>query len=225
MAIDVVTEEIAANLEEAAEATRKLTAAPAGFFFVGLIVGAGIGFYYGHRMLKEKIKDEAFRDSEDELDRMREEYQIRTAAVRKPAVEALIKEKGYAAAPPDHNPEPAEVRVEGQWNWEIELASRDEDAPYVIHLREFEEPYDGYNRVSYTYYSGDDVLVDEDETPLAHGDLIVGQKNLKFGHGTEDPDTVFVRNDKLELLIEISRDPGSYEEKVLGLERNESDSD
>lgn len=220
MAIDVVTEEIASNLEEVAEATRSLTAYPAGFFFAGLITGAAIGFYYGHRMFKEKIRDEAFRESQAELEKIREEYQIRTAAVRKPAVDDLIKEKGYVPASSVPEPEVVEVdpRVDGDWNWEEEIASRNPDEPYVIHLREFEEPNDGYSRVNYTYYAGDDVLVDEDEHPLPHGDLIVGQQNLKFGHGTEDPDTVFVRNDKLELLMEISRSPGIYEEDVLGLE-------
>lgn len=218
MAIDVVTEEIASNLEEAAEVTRKLTAYPAGFFFTGLIVGAGIGFYYGHRMFKEKIRAEAFHESEAELERMREEYQIRTAAVRKPAVEELIREKGYAPAEVEEVP-PADL----DWDWNKEVTSRTEDEPYVIHLREFEEPTEGYNRVTYTYYAIDDVLVDEDEKPLPHGDMIVGQNNLKFGYGTEDPDTVFVRNDKLELLMEICRSPGSYEEDVLGLEQHEPD--
>ena len=49
-------------------------------------------------------------------------------------------------------------------------------------------------------------LYEEDEQPLPHGDLIVGQDNLKCGHGTDDPDVVFVRNDKLQLEMEICRD-------------------
>jgi hypothetical protein len=109
------------------------------------------------------------------------------------------------------------------WDYGAELSERSPDAPYVIHQDEFNQGQIGFNKVAYTYYAGDDVLVDEDEIPLPHSDLIVGQDNLKFGHGTDDIDVVFVRNDKLQLDMEICRSPESYEEKFLGLEREVED--
>jgi hypothetical protein len=74
--------------------------------------------------------------------------------------------------------------------------------------------------VTYTYYSGDDVLVGEDERPIPHGDAVVGQGNLKFGHGTDDENVVYVRNDQLRLEMEICRTNSSFEEEVLGLEHD-----
>ena len=109
------------------------------------------------------------------------------------------------------------------WNYPEELANRTADYPYVIHQDEFKHGEAGYVQASYTYYAGDDVLVDDDGIPLPHGDQVVGQDNLKWGHGADDIDVVFVRNDKLEMEMEICRSPNSYEEEILGHDRNETD--
>lgn len=99
------------------------------------------------------------------------------------------------------------------WSYPRELESRSANAPYVIHQDEWSEGERGYSKVTYTYYEPDDVLVDEaDEKPVPHGDLIVGQDNLKFGHGTDNEDVVFVRNDRLEIDIEICRSRKSYDD-------------
>jgi hypothetical protein len=82
----------------------------------------------------------------------------------------------------------------------------------------------GYRQVNYTYYSLDDVLVGEDEEhPLPHADIIVGVNNLQFGHGTDDDDVVFVRNNEYQLEMEICRLNKSFEEEILGIENSEDD--
>jgi hypothetical protein len=98
----------------------------------------------------------------------------------------------------------------------------------VIHQDEFHSSADGvnrddYTRIVYTYYAGDDVLVDMDNHPVPHGDLIVGQDNLKFGHGTDDEDVVFVRNEGRKLEIEICRTQDRYDVMVLGIDPDEAD--
>lgn len=109
------------------------------------------------------------------------------------------------------------------WSYPQEMENRTEEQPYVIHQDEYTAATKGYSRVTYTYYEPDGVLVDEaDERPVPHGDLVVGQENLKFGHGTDDADVVFVRNDRLEIDIEICRSSKSYEEEVLGSSDNEN---
>ena len=46
----------------------------------------------------------------------------------------------------------------------------------------------------------------------------VGQDNMKrFGHGCDDPNVVFIRNEKLATDFEVLRHNGSYAEEVLGL--------
>jgi hypothetical protein len=123
-------------------------------------------------------------------------------------------------------PPPAHTPIE--WDYSAELASRTPNAPYVIHQDEFHSSADGvnrddYTRIVYTYYAGDDVLVDMDNHPVPHGDLIVGQDNLKFGHGTDDEDVVFVRNEGRKLEIEICRTQDRYDVMVLGIDPDETD--
>jgi len=249
-AIEEVAEEVATNLEEIAEVTRRVNGKSVGLVLGGVVVGAALGFYFGRKWNKEKLRAEAYEESKAEVEKIREAYFAR----EKPSVEELIEEKGYSTAVdvievvveperptrppvPTQEPLPPPVRAPmpevvpearsavGVWNYAEELRARTPEYPYVIHQDEFVEGTPGYSKVTYTYYAGDDVLCDEDERPLPHADIIVGRDNLKFGYGTDDEDVVFVRNQKLEIEMEICRTPKSYEEEVLGLERNDSEPD
>lgn len=113
-----------------------------------------------------------------------------------------------------------ENRPKDEWDWHKERANRSPVRPYVIHEDEREEMH-AYQGVTYTYFEDDDVLVNEREEILDKEDRekIIGEANLeKFGHGTDDDDTVYVRNDRLEMVIEICRSPNSYAEEVHGFE-------
>ncbi len=247
MAIEEIAEEVATNLEEVAEATRRINASAVGYVFGGVLIGASLGFYFGRRWNREKLRAEAFAESAAEVEKIREVYQQKTlAASPKPSVEEVIEERGYSTIEPpafvileDKRPLPAPVPVSAPpvvtyeggkekdqgWDYAAELRTRDPEVPYIIHQDEFNNSETGYSKVVYTYWAGDDVLCDEDGTPLPHADLVVGLDNLKFGHGSDDIDVVFVRNQKIEVEMEICRNPGSYEEEVLGLERNDSATD
>jgi hypothetical protein len=244
MAIDTAVEEVASNLEEIAEATRRINTKSAGFVLGGLAIGFGIGFYVGRRWNREKLRAEAFEQSAEEVERIRQAYfhkdqeeekpstpVVVVAVPEKPSAEDVIQERGYARPlkppvpglvdPRTVSAPPPQLPV---WDYQREIAGRLDGEPYVIHQDEFSGNETGYNQTTYTYYAGDDVLVDDDNGhPLPHGDVIVGQNNLRFGHGTDDIDVVFVRNDKLQLEMEICRVHDSYEEKVLGLENSEPD--
>ena len=105
------------------------------------------------------------------------------------------------------------------WDQQAELRRRSPDHPYVIHYDERDE-FEGYSEMTLTYYEADDVLCNErDEivTPEER-DRLVGEKNLeRFGHGSNDPSIVYVRNDSLELMMEVVKSPNSYAEEVHGL--------
>jgi hypothetical protein len=239
MAIDTVVEEVADNLEELSEATRRINTNSVGFFVGGMAVGFAIGFYWGYKFNREKIRAEAFKQSEAEVEMIREIYQQKTvAATPKPSVDEVIEEKGYGRPLPAPVPglvepkrayEPPTITDLGKdrnigWDYKTELEGRLAGQPYVIHQDEFSNHETGYSQTTYTYYDVDDVLVDEGNGhPLPHADIIVGVDNLKFGHGTDDVDVVFVRNDRLELEMEICRVHDSYEEKVLGIDPDETD--
>lgn len=241
--VEIVAEEVADNLEEIAEVTRRLNANHIGLVLGGVAIGAAVGFYFGYRFNKEKLRAEAFAESEKQVEQIREVYQQKAVAAEpKPTVEQVMEQRGYSMAAEEMpRPLPAPVPITPHpvsappvvvtesggkdkndgWDFPTEIAQRSPDEPYVIHQDEFTESIPGYSHVTYTYYAEDDVLVDEgDGHPLPHADLIVGVQNLKFGHGADDINVVFVRNDRLQTEMEICRSPHSYEESVLGLERD-----
>jgi hypothetical protein len=248
MATAAVAEEIATNLEEVAQATRRIDPRAIGFFGGGLSVGFVVGFFFGYRWNREKIKAEAFAESKAEVDKIREIYQQKAVAAQpKPSVEVVVEERGYAVATEEEEERPLKPPVPGVkapppvtvkappvviydggksnmqgWNFDEEVAGRVDGEPYIIHMDERNEN-PGYSSVVYTYWAEDDVLTDEDNRPLPHAQEVVGINNLRFGHGSDDIDVVFVRNDELEIEMEICRLAKSYAEEILGHERPQED--
>jgi hypothetical protein len=126
--------------------------------------------------------------------------------------------------------DPAEIVVEHQpnfiniftnegtinWDYEEEKENRSMDKPYILHQDEYFAKETEYSQSTLTYYSGDDILVDEQEVPIYNYKAVVG--DLQFGHGSDDPNVVYVRNDKLSGEYEVIKDSGLYEIEVLGNE-------
>lgn len=106
--------------------------------------------------------------------------------------------------------------TDSEWNYEKELSNRSSSEPYVIHKDEFYEQSTDYSQLTLTYYAGDDILVDEDDTPVYNHVQVVGP--MQFGHGSGDPNVFHVRNDKRKAEYEILKDPGMYSKEVLGLD-------
>jgi hypothetical protein len=109
---------------------------------------------------------------------------------------------------------------EDKWDYHEELKTRSPDIPYVIHIDESNE-MEGYQQVTLTYYDSDDVLCNERDEIVDHGaerDRLVGERNLNlFGHGSGQPDVVYIRNDRLEIVFEVCRSEGSFSEEVHGI--------
>ena len=234
---ETVVEEVATNLEEVAEATRRINALAVKYTTVGMVAGFAVGFYFGHKLMKAKIHAEVLKEAEEQIEQIREYYKQRITREEKPDLEQIVEERGYATEPERllRPPvpiivQPPVVVIDGtqpsedpDWIWPREMASRSPEQPYIIHEQEFMGNETGYSQTQYMYYAGDNMLVDTDDKPVVNGDQIVGPDNLRFGHGSEDANVVFVRNEKLELEMEIARDPGSFEEIVLGKTRPDED--
>lgn len=142
-----------------------------------------------------------------------EDEPIETEAIEEPESEL---ERNVFAQHGDDTKSPDE------WDWHKERSRRSPKRPYIIHVDEREEQQ-AYRDVSLSYYEDDDVLAhNDDENTIIdeeEREKLVGEANLdKFGHGSGDPDVVFVRNDELEIDIEINRSPNSYAEDVHGFE-------
>lgn len=101
------------------------------------------------------------------------------------------------------------------WDYEEEERNRqDPTKPYIIHVDEFFANEKGYIQSTLQYYQGDNILCDEQDVPVYNPEKIVGK--LEFGHGSNDPNVVYVRNEKLEVEWEILLDHGHFQTEVLG---------
>lgn len=209
--------------------------------FVGVLSAVG-GFAAGGFFIDRRLRKQYERIAEEEIDQMRDHFRARLFAKdEKPNLDELakvVKEENYSSnadepAPPGEPNAPAvpeEVRnvfedqkPEDDWDWEAEKQLRDAqpERPFVIHIDEKGE--NDYDETTLTYYAGDDVLCSSDDTVIDNPDGIVGVINLdKFGHGSNDRNIVYVRNNNLAIDIEVVRSDKTYAEEVHGFKHEET---
>ena len=160
------------------------------------------------RAIEEAIRNEQRNDPAD-------------IEVDEPTLEHIEKivAAGLTPTHADYDPKNvfAAVSADDNWDYEIELANRTEDKPYVIHRDEFWTNENDWDQSSLTYYSGDDILVDQEETPIYNRDQVVGEMPPKFGHGSGDANCVHIRNPKFMSEYEVLLHDGAYSEVVLGI--------
>ena len=94
--------------------------------------------------------------------------------------------------------------------------------PFVITSEEFNDSEVGFNQVSLTYFAGDEILADEDDSPILEVEETVGDA---LEHFDENENVVFVRNTRIDLDFEITRSFGKYGEEVAGLGEEPKHSD
>lgn len=108
------------------------------------------------------------------------------------------------------------------WDYSEEVKSRSEDSPYVIHKDEYTEGKEGYEQHTLTYFEGDDVLGDERDRVIEDQDETIGVANLsKFGHGSGDPNIVYIRNEEMKVDIEVVHSDGKFATEVHGFQDDE----
>ena len=161
-------------------------------------------------------EDQRYTDAEQAAIDAANEAAARAERAEEAAEEAaeVVKRNIFHAGPID------------EWDWEVEKTIREEghdEVPYVLHRDEYFENEQGWDQLTLTYFEGDDVLADDHDVPVDDQDAMVGLGNLaKFGHGSGDPNTVYVRNPELHLEIEIIHSDGRFSEQRRGIPtRNE----
>lgn len=131
----------------------------------------------------------------------------------------------------DQEPDVAQTTVsifgdneEDVWDWEEEGDLRTnlqfEGAPYILHVDEFMAKETPYAQTTLTYYEGDEILVDDKSVPVYNISEVIGD-NLRFGHGSNDRNMLYIRNDHLRMEFEVIRDRGYYQQEVLGIDIDE----
>lgn len=167
------------------------------------------------RPVEEIVKDRGYASSDDEEDTP-PPMAVRPPVVVKPATPEPNVPRPFPQA--EERNVFQEAQVEHEWDYQRELRRRSPDIPYVIHIDEREE-MDGYDSVTLTYYEGDDVLCNERDEIVDPDERnnVVGDGNLeRFGHGSNDPVIVYIRNDRLEIIYEVIRSPHRFAEEVHG---------
>lgn len=108
------------------------------------------------------------------------------------------------------------------WDHEAELKKREEsDGPYILHITEFMENDSDYPQISLTYYTEDEVVVDDDDKPVYNYHDVLGIDNLRFGHGSTQDGVVYIRNEKRKADFEVLKFEGHYATERLGLRMDE----
>lgn len=87
------------------------------------------------------------------------------------------------------------------------------DKPYVISEWQFTYGKQHYTKVSLEYLCLDDTVLDEDETELDQ--TFIGPENLR-AFETDDCDSIFIRNDQLQIDYELMWVEASYVHDILG---------
>lgn len=111
--------------------------------------------------------------------------------------------------------------LDEDWDYDAELAARNPMEPYVIHQDEFMADEMDFRQETLTYYAGDDIMVDTDDTPIYNYTGMMGE--LKFGHGSKDKNVVYIRSEVLHMEWEILLHQGFFEQEVLGLKLEAED--
>lgn len=214
-------------------------------FGLGLLIGSVSGLAVGYFVVRKRLETKYEQYAQDEINQMRDHYlKKEKASEPKPDLSDRVQALGYAgvktpevqaagAVVLPHMPEdvveeeaPAVNNVfpdtPDTWNFETEVVSRTAEEPYIIHKDEFHQGnFQGeeHERATLTYFAEDDVLIKEDDQRIPDIDEHVGLENLeKFGHGSGDPNVVYIRNHVMKVDFEVLRSQGSYSAEVLGVE-------
>lgn len=110
--------------------------------------------------------------------------------------------------PPDQDPEDLDDGVE-------DVGPRGPERPYVIETVEWYTNNTNYDQVTLVYWADDEVLVDDAGRVIHEVETVVGNTNLhRFGFLSDNVDIVYVRNEKLKVDYEITKDERNYSEVV-----------
>jgi hypothetical protein len=246
-AAETVAEEAAEFAEKARGfSSREITLFATGVFW-GTACGCVAGYFWTKGRLETKYQQLA--DAEiAEMRRWREENttEVTTHSEDKPELSQVVKELGYKddqriaydkveQEPPMEPqqeeeaprnvfeiPQPTQEELEPDWDYATEVKNRTNEDPFIIHRDEWNEGESNFDQISLTYFEGDDTLANERDKVIEDQDKVIGLGNmLKWGHGSGDPNVIYVRNPVLALDIEVTRSLGTYASEVHGLQEED----
>lgn len=200
-----------------------------GSFVVGALLGAALGFGAGYLVGRLLANRESEARITSEVQAVKAHYRAKANTARKgdnPLERiATMGEDGGADAEDDEENDPLLAGInddpygaleedDGFTEVHPEPGTRE---PHIISRDSFlEEERELQQKISITYYDGDDTLVDERDVPMRDLAPTVGEDFWQhFGELSEDAEVLYIRNRRLQIDFEITRDERSYTEVVL----------
>lgn len=212
----------------------------AGAFLAGGLVGAAVGFKLAERRLMGEFEEavEHERSSIAAMYAARQPYASPQEAVEDlmnvpeviEAVESTIEATSREPVA-YHKIKPSSVQVQQEEKPEPPAPVQeknifeDQTEPpeiYVISQLEYEHGGGDNEKASLMWYVEDSVLADVSDDTFDVPEDVVGNCLNHFGLESDDKNTVYVRNTKIAVDYEITRDPGSYWRSVHGMEPAEA---
>lgn len=90
--------------------------------------------------------------------------------------------------------------------------------PEQITFEEFAQAGEDYDSENLTYYMGDKILAEMDDSMVDDIHRCVGLDNLERFYEDENLTELYVKNDRLKTVYEITRSTGKYSFEVAGLD-------
>lgn len=215
------------------------------FGAAGVIVGAGIGALITWRFLKQHYEtlsqeeidavkahySKVFKEGPDaDLSSMVAKYKDKVDELGYSGVQSddsddpeddeddAEEESDDAYVQEDSSDDHPEPKITNIWQYTKDHP-HPEDEAYVITFEQFNNEHDDYDKSDLVYYEGDDILVDSQESPIDNVEDLIGPDALtRFGDGSRDKNMVYVRNDRIAMDFEVSRDERSYTEVIIGIQ-------
>jgi len=141
----------------------------------------------------------------------------------------VLRERGLLPIPDESRltpkadlyPEDDEPEEEDEFeSTPIEEMDTEKENIFMIPQDDFMESNENFEVISLTYYAEDGILTDERDEPVPDPENILGP-NPFAAFGTdelEDPNVIYIRNERMSTDFEIIRNMASYVETVLGYE-------
>ncbi len=201
----------------------------AGAFVVGALLGAALGFGAGYLVGRLLANREAEARITAEVQAYKAHRRAQANSARKgdnplERIATMGADDGGEAEDDDENdpllaginddPYGALEEDDGFEEIHEEPGTRE---PHIISKDSFrDDETELQQKVSITYYDGDDTLVDERDVPMRDLAPTVGEDFWEhFGELSEDAEVLYIRNRRLQIDFEITRDPRSYAEVVV----------
>ena len=204
----------------------------------GFVLGVGVGGLCGYLLLRNQSRKAVDREVEE----VKQYYRKRPNDPRYDAYLASLKlaeNLGYGSPSATDDEFSAEIdefsaEIDGGSNYrgyepgpDLDTRAdaarvvwpppdRDTAKPYRIAVEEYSEEEETYEKLSMTWFEGDNVLTDDKDQPVRDVNGTTGPLRLEdFGGVSEDPHVMYVRNHRLEVDFEIILDRRNYLDAIL----------